>query len=396
MDTSSTERGLTWLARALVGVFALAAMPAFAACDNTDYGSKLDTYYASGCLPPNDKVRARVAEQRKRFFTDLTSADVYVPRAIEAIEKLEGEVAQHADQNGDIRQQFQTLQQSLNAAALKLRVLPRVETVAAKPMDFAELLPDFWNVDASVRDEAGGLPAKMLRDAGCAGKSPPDAVCDAAFQEAITVADDVHVAHELILDLHSPQRAQFVSDARLRADRWHGYLYDTQFQFWWELVANKYLEEHCPAAFTALTKLVDKTCHALAKDSYGNRLGFREVPDSRAILLHPDVGVGYVDEEPDGQRFKPLLVFQWVGLQWWDWKQGEVSGLRGLSLVSTVADTATTSRTGFGLQFQYGAFSLALTSHSGDFVVTLNAGLVDKVGTVNQRWADKFKTALEQ
>jgi hypothetical protein len=410
MDASSIERAcmpavryrtrgvVAWLAVALLGVFAIGLRPAFAACDNTDYDRKIDTYYAQDCLPPTADVRKRVTEQRKRFFTDAESPEVFIAKAQEGIQKLKADVALHADQNGDIRKYFDTLQTHLQQAEQKLQALPSVDMLAIKPADFEALLPNFWTVNSVRRNEAGGLPAIMLSDSGCTEKTPPDAACDTAFQKVITVADDVFVANNLMLDLHSEQRARFITDATLRRDRWHAYLYDTQFQFWWELAFNRYEEWRCPRSLTArLADLVNKKCHAQAQDAFGNLLGFREVPDYRAILLHPDIGVGYMDEEPDGQRFKPLLVFQWIGFQWWKWDRENVSGLRGVSLVSTVADTSVGSRTGVGLQFQYGAFSMAFTSHSGNLAVTLNTGLINELGKgkVSQKWADNFKAALE-
>lgn len=381
-----------------VAMFFVPALPALAACDNTDYSAKLDTYYADGCLPADSDVRKRVLAQRKTLLTDLISSEDYIPRSLNALLRLKSEVESHATQNEASRSQLNQIVGTLETAHTKLGTVPSVETITASPAQFAELLPSFWNVDATPRnEEAGGIPAIMLRDSECSSKTPPDTDCDAAFRRIVAVADDVYVASNLILDLHSGQRARFILDSRLRADRWNAYLYDTQFQFLWELVWNRNQEFKCPKGSSArLAKLVDKTCHAQSKDSLGNQLGFREVPDYRAILLHPDIAVGYFDKEAEGQHFKPVLVVQWFGFQWWDWEKDRPSSLRAVSLVSSTADTTATSHTGIGLQFQYGGFSLALTKHRGGLAVMLNTGLVNQLGKVNQNMANKFKAALEQ
>lgn len=385
----------SWLVVVLFALVAVPAAPAWAACDTDPYDVRIDSYYAD-CLPANAPVRKRVSEQSLRLADGGDSPGARIVNARKAVEKLQAEVAKHASEDDGSRKYFERLGAYLEDARERLEKLSSIEAVDQEPGKFPQLLVDFWRVDATPRDEAAGLPASMLKDGGCLDKTPPDAVCDPLFKKVIVVADDVYVAANLFRDLHFEQRARFVADAESRRDRWHAYLYDTQFQFWWELLFNRYQESRCPKGLTAsLAGIVGKECHAQAKDAYGNFLGFREVPDYRTILLHPDLGMGYLEKEPKGQRFKPVLVIQAFGFQWWDWDKDKVSGLKSVSVVTTVADTSASKRVGFGVQFQYSGYSLALTSHSGHLLLTLNTGLVNQLGKVSQDKADKLKATLE-
>lgn len=249
----------------------------------------------------------------------------------------------------------------------------------------AELLPDYWKVK-STGDGPGSLPAQYLDAEKCLD-SEPSAHCDAIYAQAIVLADQVYLVEKVISTMASMDRANFVKLAATREKRWHAYLYDTQFQYWWELGINRYVESKCPG-FLAWE------CTRPSRDKYDNEVGFRDAPSKKFMILHPDIGLEYLNHEPAGQKFKPAIIFQWVGYQSWDWDNDDVARNKGISLVTSVADTSRTKRFGTGLQFQWKKYSVAVTSHGGDVGISINLNLIDWIGTVNKNWADDLMKPL--
>lgn len=251
----------------------------------------------------------------------------------------------------------------------------------------AELLPDFWHPDSRVRDEPGGLPAKYLADQHCLAIEVPSDPCEAAFIRAAALADEIFLVDEIVSIMTSKQRSDFAAAAASREARWHSYLYDAQFQFWWELALNRYVEVRCPA-------WLRWDCDPPQTDTLGNELGFREPPHRKLMFLHPDVGIEYLNHEPPGQKLKPALIFQWFGFQNWGWEKDAVSGLKGIAIVTSVADTAKSKHIGYGLQLQWQKYALAVTAHGSYIGVTISRNLIDVAMSVNPKWAEKLKEPL--
>jgi len=287
--------------------------------------------------------------------------------------------------------QFQELKDRLGLAVAQIEGLRSLEELggAASAESFKLLQINQWDIDG--RDSSFGI--RHLEEKGCSDEKSPDEACTAAYATAVELTDHVFVVKKVLSVLREPEAAAMRAQFAQREARWASYFYDTQFPFWWELAANRYLEQYCGDGFHGKVGrlLVDEACKRPKEDPAGNPIEWREPPRYRAIFLHPDIGVQYLREEPRGERLKPALVFQWAGYQWWDWKDDKASDVRALSLVSTVADTATQKRHGLGVQVQWKGFAVALTRHGSELAITLNLRLVDRMQELDEEWSAKLK-----
>jgi hypothetical protein len=283
------------------------------------------------------------------------------------------------------------LQQEMSAAALEVRSLR--DLIKITDPEYPHLVVSRWTVDSNAIDEAHGLPAEYLSSHMCLNIAEITEACDAAYSDAIRIADEVYLVGVVVSFLNKSARQSFGEEAGHRVNRWNQYLdtglsSEAQFSYWWELAANHYIETKCPVWFRW-------ECSKSKLDPHGNEIGFREVPSAKLIALHPDIGVQYIEHEPNGERVKPTLLMQWVGLQWWTWDKDTISDLKGISFVSTISDTSKSNRVGFGIGLQYRRYSLAVTAHGGAVALTINTALVDRLGTVNQKWAQTLKAPLQ-
>lgn len=225
--------------------------------------------------------------------------------------------------------------------------------------------------------EIGGIPFKILATNECFAETPTTKKdCGPIYQQAILYAELIHKVGSLIDRYNKDAKQHIYAEYSSRKDRWHSYLYDTQFQYAWELIANRY---------------IDINYREIKQDSFKNEIGFREPPQRKGILIHPDIGLQYIQSQPQGQRIKPALILQWIGYQQWNWTENKASDLRGISLVSTLSDNATVTRVGWGLQFQYDDYAFALTRHNSGVSITLNLKLVDRMSTLNNDYAQKLQ-----
>jgi hypothetical protein len=86
-----------------------------------------------------------------------------------------------------------------------------------------------------------------------------------------------------------------------------------------------------------------------------NEKGLGKVPDWQLIVAHPDVALEYVDGAADGDQFRPALLVEIVGADFWSWEDGAKQkgpwGLPfplGAGLVATFSDRGESEDWGFG------------------------------------------------
>lgn len=258
----------------------------------------------------------------------------------------------------------------------------QLASIGAAPADDLPVSVGVWRITPGSRD-AGGTPERWLTRIGCweipADKAP--ATCPAAFQTGVDIGYQILTVEQAVEAFNSPLRKQNVTVLQQRTAEWKAYLYDTQFQYWWELGFNRWLDN----------KLRDKS-----SDKFDNEIGLRKVPTERAILFHPDVGLQYIRDQAKGDQVLAAMTFEWIGfLKWSGYKDDTVTGLWGVSVASTIADQRNAPRIGTGLMFHLGDYALAVTSHGGHIAYTINLKLGDKLSTVNDDWAQKLKSPLD-
>lgn len=122
--------------------------------------------------------------------------------------------------------------------------------------------------------------------------------------------------------------------------QWKNYFETRMPQTLIERGVNNLIEDYCP-------------------DNASQTKYFKRPPSWDLIFMHPDVGVEYVGNADEGNRFKTSLIVHALGLNYWN------SGYTpGVSLIALYSDRAGTDdfRTGISLIF-YNRFSVAYTTN---------------------------------
>ena len=368
------------------------ALPAAAqdVCAGRDFGTRLTKRYTAECWNrvPQLVLRADAIDKQllgKEGIERIRAAG----GSVEAeVTRLPGPGAQP-----ESAPYVAKLAARAGAAVAQLQDLPGLDRIDDENgAKYSALQITYWE-PVDTRDSLG---ENYLEDRGCADKDVSNETCAAVYAKATEIADATFVVRYIIDSLREPNREELRKALAQRTARWRSYLYDSQFQYWWELGFNRWLEGKCPSGLNGVVAglLKDAGCRGEATDPYGNKIEWREPQRFRSVLLHPEIGFMYKRDEPDGQRIKPSLVFQWFGYQWWRWGEDNrgtsVQDLRGLSLVSTVTDTVAGEPVGLGIQLQYDEYALAVTSHGGKPVFTFSVDLVGKVSKLDEEYVRRL------
>jgi len=371
--------------------FSLGASAQEDRCNTGTFSSRLEARYGPLQCWEKDAQLARRAELIKKDFdaADPTSSR-WVAVARDRARLEAGRLPVPGTQPGSapsIERLGKQFEDALDQLA-KLPALNRIDDEEGKT--YVALQIASWRPFGTQRSH-GEI---YLREEKCQGRTDRDAACAAVYEKALEIADSMYLMQRIVTRLRLPLQEVLETELGRRKARWHSYLYDAQFQYWWELGLNRWLEEKCPGGPNALiARFFDgNECRDLKRDPYGNAMEWREPPRFRATALHPDIGFMYNQNDPKGDKVKLSLVFQWFGYQWWKWdKDNKVSDLRGVAIVSTVSDNVVGHPVGIGLQGQWGAYSLAVTSHGDKPVFVFSMNLLDRVSKLDEEWADKLR-----
>jgi hypothetical protein len=349
-----------------------------------------DATNALPCIPATSEVAKGLASWTDQIRESSASFSLRLQLARAQLVKQRAAVeALGSSPDASLTEKRAVIKRALVEAVKDIdRLAASVGSMPSDASKYPALNLDYWKYDATLSSEPHGLPLQYLHDKDCFPHEP-DERCNGVYPGAVELADDIFLVDTVVSLLQSSDRGKLLDEAKTREDRWHAYLYDTQFQFWWELGLNYAVEKTCP-------EFMRWECAPVKTDPYGNELGFRNPPDRKLIFLHPDVAVEYLHREPAGQRFKPVIAFQWFGFQKWTWDGTSASHLMGIAVASTVADTSVSKRVGTGVMLQWKKFSLAITARPNEVGVAINLNAVDWIGTVNQGWANKLKAPLPQ
>jgi len=107
--------------------------------------------------------------------------------------------------------------------------------------------------------------------------------------------------------------------------RWEHYFNDSRSQFFWELGLNGYI---------------------YGKTNKGKK-GLLSPPDYQIILLHPSVGLEYVDTKA-GDRFRETIVLEGIGLNKWTWNDSTMKLPLGISVIGIYGDRSSVPQIGYG------------------------------------------------
>jgi len=351
---------------------------------------------AVSCPKDTDEIRfcfanlvslARLQQDNQGLWSDLQRAKTHLATAKTGAERAQVAGAAFADLKPEIAgtpnvpaNVIGQLVGNLDAAIQWYRLAG----TGAPPDDKIPVSIGRWMLDnTDETGSAGAIVKDWLTGAGCwavVPKNKPE--CIPVLEAAVGVGIRVLVAREVVDEFNLPQRAKNLTEVTTRAAQWEAYLYGTQFQYAWELVANRY---------------IDNSWRKIPEDPFGNELGLRIPPTNRGIFLHPDVGLQYISGQSNGDKVVAALTFEWLGyMQWKGYKDNKVDGLWGISVVSTVADERNAPKMGTGVMLHWGDYALAITSHGGHIAYTINLKLGDKLSTVNDTWAKEIQKPLDK
>jgi hypothetical protein len=135
--------------------------------------------------------------------------------------------------------------------------------------------------------------------------------------------------------------------------RWEHYFNDARSQFFWELGINGWL--------------------------YGTankgKEGLLSPPDYQVLVLHPSVGLEYVDAKA-GDRFREAIVLEGIGINKWAWKDDKMKLPLGMSLIGVYGDRSSVPQVGYGALFHYNNnLSLGVTRRGSETGVILSLDL---------------------
>jgi hypothetical protein len=135
--------------------------------------------------------------------------------------------------------------------------------------------------------------------------------------------------------------------------RWGHYFNDARSQFFWELGINGWI-------YGATNR---------------GKEGLLSPPDYQVIVLHPSVGLEYVDTKP-GDRFREAIVLEGLGINKWSWSDGRMKLPLGVSLIGVYGDRSSVPELGYGALFHYNNnLSLGVTRRGGHTGVVLSLDL---------------------
>jgi hypothetical protein len=196
-----------------------------------------------------------------------------------------------------------------------------------------------------------------------------DKTCAIEFEQAADMVRIIHLVNAAIDTYSGEYRADALVDRKMRRASWDSYYDDLTFQYPWELWANSWLLE-----------TFDNR-----EGEDGNKLGFRNLPGSKLILLHPEATLVYAENAND--EYDISLSVEALGYEAFKFGgAGKVKDWWGISLLAAYMPEPNTVKSGWtaGLLFKYSGYSLGVTDNHGDTGIIFNINLAQKIFDVKQ------------
>ncbi|MDC1287451.1 hypothetical protein N8198_06155 [Gammaproteobacteria bacterium] len=274
--------------------------------------------------------------------------------------------------------------QSKNAEALHEAIRILKQGIAENPEEPAKGLKDDWKLAKIARLpfalEQLNFEEPLLNAQEC---NISTGNCDNEFNLVADIVSSIFLVNAAIDEYTTNFRAEALHVRKRRRTSWDSYYDDLTFQYPWELWSNSLLLEA-----TDNRALVD-----------GNMIGFRELPESKLVLLHPEINLAYVDNAAD--EYEVTLTVEMLGYEAFDFDgSGKVKNPWGISLLAAYLDRTDRNESGWtgGLLFKYNGYSLGVTDNHGDTGIILNFNLSQRLFEVKQEsrlYYDEYKGNIE-
>ena len=189
-------------------------------------------------------------------------------------------------------------------------------------------VPASWQItQGQVSVISGSLQQRV--DAACAEGG---AGCAAAFERVREAMRVINLTRRVLHAAANPVLQAHVDETTRRLRQWGHYFDTARSQYAWELALN------------ALLMRDDRP-----KDAAGVPQGFRSVPRSQWMLLHPSVSFEFDKGAPPGQKLEAAVVIDVLGYNRWAWRaDGSMGRALGVSLITAIGDRASGHYVGWG------------------------------------------------
>jgi len=273
-------------------------------------------------------------------------------------------------------------EQQQNARIVYTAIEKLKQSILANPQTPEATLKSDWQWNSAEQPPASleGIDfSKTLPDERC-GKVK-DKKCDAEYERAVDLGRSIKLINASI-DLYTERYREEVLQHRvLRRAKWDSYYDDLTFQYFWELWANNYLLEHYDNR-----TVID-----------GNKIGFRPLPKSKLVLVHPEVNLAYKGQAND--KFEDTVTVEIVGYEAFDFDaMGKVKNPWGVSILAAYLNSADTGDADwtYGVLLKYDGYSVGFTNNDGDVAVVLNFNLSQKVLTIDDKYRRYYDEYSDQ
>lgn len=354
--------------------------PLQAACDQTgfsdaSYQEMLEEFAAGSCLHFDNNNTALGRRVKQQLNNNEQDDRV---RAIAALSSIQEYLEDSLISTGGA--------QSVNAAALESAIEELKQGIAENPETPQKGLKARWKFKRFDRMPEA-LEHIELTQALTAEKCSrvSDQRCVDEYEMAADLVRVMFLANAAVDIYTQNYRAETLVDRVVRRTKWDSYYDDLTFQYPWELLANNFLLEK----YDNNRGSVD-----------GNKIGFRHLPKSKLVLLHPEANLVYADNAQD--EYEVTLTFEAIGYEAFDFDaNGKVKNPWGVSLLAAYMDQADKAESGWtaGLLFKYNGYSLGFTDNHGDTGIVFNVNLSQRIFNVkkqSRRYYDEYQGKVQR
>lgn len=238
--------------------------------------------------------------------------------------------------------------------------------------------PGYWRFDPNDFTVSGREWG--LRDALASACQPEDSssfdsdVCDDVYEDTKAIVRFVAATREVLSRYRHPVIHANYEAAKRRLSQWNAYFDEARFQYPWELALNSAWIGHHDSR---------------PVDDNGNRLGFMRPPTSQWILLHPQLGLEYVDEAQPGKEMDTVAYLEVIGFNKWHWtEEGDMGFALGGAIIASLGDRPDVNNVGVGVSvFLNNRLTLGMTVYDTDFEdvgIVLSTDLAQSLTSVSQ------------